>query len=103
MLRITCLTVLLLLIGAADKRKTVTVSIKDMTFTPASIKITSGDSVRWTNNDDRDHSVNAADGSFKSGNIRSGGSYGFRFEKIGKFPYGCGYHPRMKGTVTVSD
>ena len=54
-----------------------------------------------TRDDNRDHSVVAGDGSFKSDNLRSGESFTFKFEKAGKFAYGCGYHPRMKGNIAV--
>ena len=43
-----------------------------MQFTPASINVKVGDTVVWTNNDDRDHTVVADDGSFKSGNLGRG-------------------------------
>ena len=101
--RIITLLCVLLLAGAEEKSKTITVSVKEMSFNPATVTISVGDSVRWMNDDDRDHSVVAADKSFKSGNIRSGRSFTHRFEKPGKFAYGCGYHPRMKGTVVVEE
>ncbi|HWE97798.1 MAG TPA: cupredoxin family copper-binding protein [Tepidisphaeraceae bacterium] len=77
------------------------VSIANLTYTPATLKIHVGDTVVWTNNDDRDHTVIAADGSFKSPNIKSGQTYEYTFTKAGKFSYGCIYHPRMKGTIVV--
>jgi plastocyanin len=79
------------------------VSIKDMQFQPAAIEVQAGDTVTWTNNDDRDHTVVADDGSFKSDNISAGGKFVYKFTKAGKFSYACSYHPRMKGTVTVTD
>lgn len=82
--------------------KTVAVSIKDMAFDPATVSVKVGGTVVWSNNDDRDHSVVAKDGSFKSGNISSGETYERTFAKAGKFAYACGYHPRMKGTVVVT-
>jgi plastocyanin len=80
-----------------------TVSIKDMKFSPASISIKVGETVTWTNDDDRDHTATAADGSFDSDNIKPGSSYSHQFKTAGKFAYGCSYHPRMKGVVMVSD
>ena len=41
------------------------------------------------------------DKSFKSENISSGDDYTFAFKKAGTFKYGCKYHPREKGTITV--
>jgi plastocyanin len=86
---------------AAEKAKRVDVTIKSMQFNPASISIHTGDTVVWTNNDDRDHSVVAGDGTFRSGNIGGGESFEHKFATAGTFAYTCGYHPRMKGTVTV--
>jgi len=34
--------------------------------------------------------------------LGNGESYKFTFSKTGTFKYGCSYHPRMKGTITVS-
>jgi plastocyanin len=79
------------------------VTINDMRFDPATIQISKGDVIAWTNNDDRDHTVEAADGSFKSGNLSNGKSFKQTFAKPGTFNYGCGYHPRMKGTVEVTE
>ena len=104
--RTTLLLVCLLSIAAftalgADKAKRVDVSIKQMQFIPATIAVRAGDTVVWINNDDRDHSVVAGDGSFRSGNISAGDKYEHQFMSAGTFSYKCGYHPRMKGTVTV--
>ena len=81
--------------------KEVTVSIKGGKFAPAAVTVKPGDTVTWVNGDDRDHTVTAADGSFNSGNIEKGGSYSFTFKRAGRYPYSCGLHPRMKGTVIV--
>ena len=79
------------------------VAIKDMQFNPATLEINVGDTVVWTNNDDRDHTVVGPTGSFKSENLRAGASYSYQFTKAGTFGYGCSYHPRMKGTITVKE
>jgi len=79
------------------------VSIKDMAFAPASLDIKTGDTVVWTNNDDRDHNVTEGAGAFKSDNLKPGKSFSFQFNKTGKFSYSCTYHPRMKGMITVTD
>ena len=79
------------------------ISIKDMAFTPASLDIKTGDTVVWSNNDDRDHNVTEGSGAFKSDNLKPGGTFSFQFKKAGKFTYSCTYHPRMKGTITVTE
>jgi plastocyanin len=87
---------------AAPKKQVHSVSIDDMKFQPADLSVAVGDSVEWTNNDDRDHNVAAKDGSFKSPNLSNGATFKYTFKKAGKFAYGCSLHPRMKGTVTVA-
>lgn len=79
------------------------VIIKDMQYAPASIEIRVGDTVVWENRDDRDHSAAADDKSFSSGNIRAGASFSHTFTRTGTFKYGCQYHPRERGTVTVKE
>jgi plastocyanin len=90
-------------VGAkAPKPATVNVSIKGMKYTPAAVQVRPGDTVVWTNNDDRDHTVVSADGtSFSSGNIGPGATFSFQFTKVGNFAYACSLHPRMRGSVVV--
>jgi plastocyanin len=79
--------------------KIVDVAIKNFAFSPMSIKISEGDTVKWTNIDSVDHTV---DGSiFKSGAISKGQSYEFLFTEPGIYNYKCSPHPYMTGTVTV--
>ena len=89
----------------ADKKEEAKtdVSIKKMKFSPDEVTVKPGEKVVWTNNDNRDHTVVADDGSFKSGNISHGETFEHKFEKKGKFKYACTYHPRMKGVVIVDD
>jgi plastocyanin len=77
--------------------------MKEMKFDPATLEIKVGDTVVWTNSDDRDHTVNGPDGTFKSDNLKPGAAYTYKFTKAGRFAYSCSYHPRMKGTITVKE
>jgi plastocyanin len=77
------------------------VVIDKMKFIPAALTIKPGDSVVWVNNDVRDHTVDAADGSFSSGNIGPGASFTQAFTKAGNHGYACSLHPRMRGTISV--
>jgi plastocyanin len=88
---------------AADGPQTVTVTIQGTAYSPVSAKIHVGDTIVWTNADDQDYTVVAADGSFSSGNIGSGKTFSHEFPKAGTFSYFCKYHPRMKGSVVVAD
>src|SRR5687768_1685689 len=79
------------------------VSMKNVKYAPATLDIKVGDTVIWTNDDDHDHTVISADGSFKSEKIGRGETFKHTFDKKGKFKYSCSYHPRMKGTITVKE
>jgi plastocyanin len=77
------------------------VVIKNLQFKPATIKVKVGQTVIWTNKDDRDHSIAAKDKSFGTDNLKPGQAYEYTFTKPGKYRYSCTYHPRMKGEVNV--
>ena len=87
------------LLSAAGKK--VTVSIDKLKYRPATVEVEVGDTVTWTNDDDREHTVTADDGSFDSGKLRTGKSFSKTFEKAGKYPYGSDPSPRTKGVVVV--
>ncbi|HEX8524929.1 MAG TPA: cupredoxin domain-containing protein [Tepidisphaeraceae bacterium] len=90
--------------GDADKKdEAPAVSIKGSKLSPATITIKPGETVTWTNNDDRQHKIVADDGSFKSDDLNHGDAFEHKFVKAGKFKYACSYHPREKGTVVVGD
>ena len=79
------------------------VAIDDLKYSPNSLKVKKGDTVVWTNGDDRDHTVTADDASFTSKKIASGDTYERKFAKVGKYKYHCDYHPRMKAIVVVEE
>jgi plastocyanin len=69
-------------------------------FKPASITIASGDTVEWTNQTERNHTVKLDPGP-SSGPITPDGTYPHVFNTSGTVPYHCEIHPAMKGTVIV--
>ena len=81
----------------------VVVSMKDKKFDSAKVTIKVGQTVKWVNDDEHDHTVLADDGSFKSENISANESFSFTFSTAGKYPYTCTYHPRMKGVIIVEE
>jgi len=78
---------------------TARVTMANSTFTPASVTVMQTGSILWVNNDQQVHTVTANDGSFDSGDIQVGGSFGLAFNVIGPHPYHCKYHPEMTGLV----
>jgi plastocyanin len=78
-----------------------TVSIANMAFMPATITVSHGTKITWTNNDNMTHTVTADDDSFDSGNIAPGSSFSRTFAVAGTYPYHCTIHPNMLGKVVV--
>ncbi|MDK9724649.1 MAG: plastocyanin/azurin family copper-binding protein [Sterolibacteriaceae bacterium MAG5] len=95
----------LLFAAAAWAQGVVEVQVRDYRFEPAEVKIRTGTTVRWTNGEKRvSHSVFfSGPGGFESERIFPGESYQRLFDKPGRYPYGCGPHPEMKGLVEVVD
>ncbi|MEX1187382.1 MAG: cupredoxin family copper-binding protein [Gemmatimonadaceae bacterium] len=80
---------------------TVRVNIKDLAFSPATLRIKVGQTVEWVNGDPLAHTVTADDKSWGSGFVNQGGRFTYRFTQAGSFPYHCEPHPQMKATVVV--
>lgn len=78
------------------------VTMAGRVFRPAAISIVAGGRVSWLNDDDRDHTVSARDGSYDSGIMRAGASYARTFAVPGTYAYLCLIHPDMTGTVSVA-
>jgi plastocyanin len=79
------------------------VQIADFAFGPQSLTVSKGSTVTWINVDPADHSVVATDVSFLSENLGQGVRFEHIFDAAGEFPYVCGIHARMTGTITVTD
>jgi plastocyanin len=75
--------------------------IKDMAFTPATITVAAGTTIKWTNKDGIGHTVTSKTGVFDSGTIGGDGTFTFKFTTAGTFPYICTTHPTMTGSVVV--
>lgn len=78
------------------------VSIDNFAFAPATLTVTAGSTVTWTNHDEEPHTVAASDGSFHSPGMGTGATYSHVFPTAGKFDYVCSIHPMMHGTVVVT-
>ena len=78
------------------------VEIVDFTFKPSTLTVKAGTTVTWTNRDGFAHTVDSEDDSFVSESLNQGDSFRHTFETTGTFPYICGIHNSMTGTVTVT-
>jgi plastocyanin len=81
----------------------VSVSIVDFAFTPKTITVPVGTTVRWTNNGNTPHTVTSTSSpkAFDSGTLNSGDTFQHTFTTAGQFPYRCNIHPSMTGMVIV--
>ena len=77
----------------------VTVSMRDMQFSPGTLNIKKGTVVEWKNDDLVPHTATSA--SFDSGSLGRGKSWRHTFTKVGRFPYVCTFHPMMTGVIVV--
>lgn len=79
------------------------VEIVKFAFVPQEITVNVGDTVRWSNIEQRQyHSVWFEQaGDSEPGYIFPGETFVRTFDKAGSFPYHCGPHPEMTGIVHV--
>ena len=84
---------------ASTNAITFTVSIENNTFKPGNQIISAGSTIRWVNNDAVLHSISGS--TFKSSTLKQGEQFSYTFSATGTFPYACGVHPSMTGTITV--
>lgn len=87
--------------GANAQAANASVSITDFQFTPASVTVSVGGSVSWSNNSPTPHTVTSSNGAFDSGIMNAGQAFSFTFTSPGTFAYTCTIHPQMTGTVVV--
>ena len=97
------------------------VAIRDFTFSPASVSIKVGTTVKWTNNGPSAHTTTSNTGVWDSGTLSAptsggaygggsaGGSYQLVFTAAGTYGYHCTIHPPslpqyagFTGTITVT-
>src|ERR1700712_4243720 len=81
---------------AGDTSSVQKVNIQATQFNPATVTITVGATITWTNTDTDVHSIVTDDGtSFNSGNIAPGASVSFTPATNGTYNYHCGVHPTV--------
>jgi plastocyanin len=85
----------------ASRPETATISIHDFSFSPTSITVVVGTTVRWKNFDGEPHTIRSIDTSFRSDPLDQNDSFTFRFDKPGTYRYVCSIHPQMVGTIVV--
>jgi plastocyanin len=87
-------------VGSAATTKGV--SIKRSSFSPATVSIVAGDTIRWKNNDTHNHQVVSTTGTFASPVLAPGRTYSFRFDVAGTYKYRDALVPTSVGTIKVA-
>jgi plastocyanin len=79
------------------------VKIDNFSFGPATLTVTVGTTITWTNRDDIPHTVVSADDPkvFKSKVLDTDEKFSYTFAKAGTYSYYCSIHPKMTGKVVV--
>ena len=88
-----------------NARENQSVMMQNFAYNPATLSVKKGTTVTWTNQDSVDHDVVSEPNGdmFKSELFSEGESYSFTFNSVGTYNYYCSVHPRMKGSITVTE
>ncbi|MGH7696192.1 MAG: cupredoxin domain-containing protein [Gemmatimonadaceae bacterium] len=83
------------------------VELKTFQFTPDTMRVSVGATVRWTNQDDIEHTVTAGSPSARDASLnatlaKKGATAEKTFDRAGTFTYFCDRHQFMRGTITVT-
>jgi len=79
--------------------------IQGMAFTPSTITVAAGTTIKWTNKDGVAHTVTSDTGdseAFDSGSMGDGATFSHTFNTAGSYPYHCTFHLGMQATVVVN-
>jgi len=84
--------------------RTTNVAMTNGCFTPTIVRVETGATVTWQNNDTAPHTITGANASWGSYDEVAPGQGGSQtFDKAGVYPYSCLLHPGMIGAVVVGD
>ena len=100
------LLVLACFVATAGDDATALVTIKDYKFVPQNITIKVGQTITWENREKRQYDsvwFEALGEAEPEDYLFPEDTYERSFDKSGTFPYRCGPHPEMTGTVTVTE
>ncbi|HEY1687859.1 MAG TPA: cupredoxin domain-containing protein [Solirubrobacteraceae bacterium] len=80
----------------------VTIHIVNFAYMPASVTVTRGTRITFTNEDDVEHTATSnAEGVFETGSLHRGQSASFELKRPGSYPYHCAFHAFMHGAIKV--
>ena len=93
-----------MMLSASAYAEDTTIGIKEHAFTPATLTVSAGTKVTWTNHDQDPHAV-AERGTpmhFHSSALDTNDSYSYTFAAPGTYRYFCTLHPNMVGKIVVT-
>jgi plastocyanin len=88
--------------GPSTAVATDAVNIKNFGFSPATITVTAGSTVVWTNSDSVQHDITFNGGGIASSVLNHNDTFSHTFPATGTYHYICSIHPFMHGTVIVT-
>jgi plastocyanin len=86
--------------AAPSSGKTVTIDMKNIQFSPKTVSVKAGTTVKWVNQDSVPHNVTG--GPLHSPTFSKGGTFTYKATKAGKISYVCTIHPGMTATLNVT-
>lgn len=78
------------------------VLIKNFSFSPPTLTVPRGTSIKITNGDGTAHTLTASDGSFGTKILNGGATTTLRLDTPGRFAYVCSIHATMHGALVVT-
>jgi plastocyanin len=87
--------------GQANAATTKDVNVYGSTFSPKSVTITEGDTIKWVNRDNSNHQVYASGGHFVSPILKPKQSWSFTFRAAGTYSYKDELHPKLTAKIIV--
>lgn len=86
---------------ASDSAPGAKLSILFGSVTPTNVQVVAGETVHWSNDSVRDHTVTADDGAYDSGGLGPNEQYSRMFDTPGTYRYHCRLHPYIRGEIDV--
>lgn len=77
------------------------IRIAGFAFSPATLTVSRGSTVTWTNVDAALHTVTSDGTTFDSGSFGQNSTFQFNASQPGTFQYRCAIHASMRGTLVV--
>lgn len=86
---------------SAGTRVTKTIAMRDDLFSPKTVTVARGTTIKWVNRGESAHTTTARSGAWDR-TLSSGQSYSRRFTRAGSFRYFCKFHDGMVGKIVVT-